>query len=429
MLLFEGLYIPRLLDRVVDMHLRAFGAAEIAGTVWSGKTWTSLRHGESSVSLDDIEARALAELAPKAVLEGGAPRVIDEWQLVPSVWDAVRREVDAAAGRRGLYILTGSSRPSKDSVLHSGSGRISRIRMWPMTLAESGESSGSVSLEGLFAGEFSPAQATPDVEILAGLICRGGWPGALGLERDHFGLVATQYVDALVSSQDKNAPESEEDLGLFLQSLAHNMGSAPKIDTLVADMGYLNDGRVGETGRRHVKRLIRYFTGRFVVDALLGWDAPIKSPQRLRTKSRYDFADPSIPAALLGVDEKTLLRNMQLFGQLFEQLCLRGLRVYVSVMRSAKPDSLRYYRDADGLEVDAIVELRDGRWAGIEIKLGVNKAADAEASLLRLRDKGASNPAARNPEPSFLMVLVGNGGYAYQLPSGVYVVPVACLGA
>ncbi len=425
----KGAYIPRLLDGAVEKHLKAFGAVEIAGTMWSGKTWTSLEHGRSSANFDDDATRELAGLSPAAVLAGETPRVIDEWQLVPSIWDAVRRKVDAASGRRGLFILTGSSRPAKEETRHSGSGRISRLRMWPMTLLESGDSTGRVSLSGLFDGVFAPVQVKPDVMRLASLICRGGWPGALHLEDDLADLVAAQYVDTLVSSEDPKAPEPEGDLRRFLQALARNVGSASKIDTLVADMGYLTDGRITETGRRRVRGLLAYFTSRFVVDELFGWDAPVKSPQRLRTKPRYDFADPSIPAALLGLDVKGLLENMQVFGQLFEQMCLRDLRVYTSVMQKAKPDSLRYYRDADGLEVDAVIELRDGRWAGIEIKLGASKVEAAVKSLLRLRDKVAANPAARNPEPCFLMVLVGVGEYAYQTPEGVYVVPATCLGA
>ena len=421
-------YMPRLLDDVVDRHLKAFGAVEIAGTMWSGKTRTSLEHGKSECNLDDSETRMLAELSPEAVLQGDNPRVVDEWQLVPALWDSVRRQIDAAGTERGLYILTGSSRPSKGETAHSGAGRISRLRMWPMTLQESGDSTGEISLSDLFDGKFKTAQSSTSPADIARLVCRGGWPGALCLDDDFSFLVASQYIDALVTSQDGAAPEQSKDLELFLRSLARNVGSAPKIDTLARDMGYLNDGKVSETGRRRVRKLISYFVGRFVVDELHGWDAPIKSPQRLRTKPRYDFADPSIPAALLGVDESSILGNMQLFGQLFEQMCMRDLRVYSSVMNKSKPDSLKYYRDADGLEVDAIIELRDGRWAGIEVKLGSNKVQDAERNLVRLKEKMAANGAAHNLAPSFLMVLVGVGKYAYRTENGVYVVPVTCLG-
>ena len=429
MIQHEGIYLPRIIDSVVEQHLQAFGAIEITGTMWSGKTWTSLEHGESECNLDDPEIRNLAELSPDTILSGKTPQVIDEWQLVPSIWDVLRRRVDTAAGKRGLYILTGSSRPSKNSTTHSGSGRISRLKMWPMSLQESKDSDGTVSLSDLFDNKFLPSEYALKPIELAKLICRGGWPAALNLDPSLSGLVATQYIDSLISSQDINAPESENDLRLFLQSLARNIGSAPKIDTLTKDMNYIRAAQVTETGRRRIRNLIAYFTNRFVVDELRGWEAPIKSPQRLRSKPRYDFADPSIPAALLGVDEVSLLNNTQLFGQLFEQMCLRDLRIYTSALNKAKPDSLHYYRDSDGLEVDAIIELRDGQWAGIEIKLNSNKVQDAETSLLRLRDKVASNPSARNPQPTFLMVLTGIGKYSYRLPSGVYVVPITKLGA
>lgn len=425
----NGKYLPRLLDKVVETHLKAFGAVEIAGTMWSGKTWTSLEHAQSSVNLDDDNVRQLAEMSPATVLQGETPRVVDEWQLAPGVWDAVRRKVDEAGGERGLFILTGSSRPAKEETSHSGSGRISRLRMWPMSLAESGDSSAQVSLSRLFDGFFDSVQVKSDPTEIAFLCCRGGWPDSLSLDADLADLVAMQYVDTLISSSDDRAPCDERDQRLFLRSLARNIGSAPRIDTLAADMSYLSDGKVAETGRRRIRSLISYFSDRFVIDEMRGWDAPIKSPQRLRTKPRYDFADPSIPTALLGMDTAALMANMQTFGQVFEQMCLRDLRVYVSAMRKAGPDALHYYRDSDGLEVDAIIELRDGRWAGVEIKLGTNKAQDGVNSLLRLKNKIASNPAARNPDPAFLMVLVGVGEYAYQTPDGVYVVPLTCLGA
>lgn len=425
----ENKYKPRLIDRIVEQHLKAFGGIEIAGTMWSGKTWTALEHGASAVTLDNTQARQLAEMAPEALLAGERPRVIDEWQLVPSIWDTARHQIDQAAGERGLFILTGSSRPSKGEVHHTGSGRISRLKMRPMSLQETGESSGVVSLSALFDGVFEPCGGDPDLFRLAHAISRGGWPGSLDLEPDLATLVPTQYVDALVTAEDTNAPESEDGLRRFLQALARNMGSAPKINTLVQDMRFTENDRPTEMGRRKTQALIEYFANRFVIEPSAGWDAPIKSPSRLRVKPRYDFADPSIPCAILGLNEQSILGNMQVFGQLFEQLCLRDLRVYASVMPQAKPDTVHYYRDADNLEVDAIVELRDGRWAGIEIKLGANKVPDAESSLLRLKKKIAANPFAQNAEPSFLMVLVGAGEFAYQLPSGVYVVPIRCLGA
>lgn len=422
-------YKSRLIDATVNRHLQAFGAVEIAGTMWSGKTWTARAHGSSRVTFDNQQTRELAEVDVNAVLGGDAPHVIDEWQEVPAVWDAVRNKVDEAGGKRGMFILTGSSRPARGKTRHTGSGRISRLSMWPMSLFESGNSTGAISLSGLFGGRFESGPVNTSLEQLATLACRGGWPAALDLPDDAALIVPPQYLDALFAKRDTAAPGTERELRQFLQSLARNIGSAPTLKTLAKDMGLAQDTGPSDAGERRIRALLDYFVDRYVLCDLHGWDAPIKSPQRLRTKPKHGFADPSLPAALLGASPQMLMGSMQLFGQIFEEMCLRDLRVYASSMSEAQPDALRYYRDSDGLEVDAIIELRDGRWGAIEIKLGANKAADAERSLLRLRDKVAANPAARNPEPSFMLVLVGKTDFAYRMPSGVYVAPLTSLGA
>lgn len=422
-------YRPRIIDALIDLHLRAFGAVELTGTMWSGKTWSARAHGKSYVTFDNAQARGLAEMDPGAVLSGEEPRVIDEWQEVPQIWDAVRNRIDEAGGRRGLYMLTGSSRPARGKTRHTGSGRISRISMWPMSLYETGESDGSVSLAGLFRGEFTSGPVETDLRKLAVLVCRGGWPGSLELEDELAYLVPPQYLDALFAKEDEKAPGTEEELRRFLRSLARNIGSPVTLKTLARDMGEAVDGSSRDAAERRVRAFLDYFLNRYVVCDLHGWDAPIKSPRRLRTKPKHGFADPSLPVALLGASPDALMGNLQLFGQVFEEMCLRDLRVYASVLKGAAPDALRYYRDSDGLEVDAVIELADGRWGAIEIKLGANKVAEAEKSLLRLRAKVAANPAARNPEPSFLLVLVGKTDFAYRTERGVYVAPLTSLGA
>jgi len=417
-------YYPRIIDPVVDAHLAAFGAIEIAGTMWSGKTWTSRAHGKSRISLDEPQVRSLAELDVQTVLAGEQPHIIDEWQEVPTVWDAVRTRVDAVAGERGLFILTGSSRPSKDKTHHTGSGRISQLRMLPMSLTESKHSKATVSLSGLFDGEFESGPVATDLFQLATHICRGGWPGALALPDEEALLVPTQYINALVSKDDANAPGNVRELRSALRSIARNVGSDATLKTLAKDMRLDVSGLASDTATRRVRSFIDYLLSRYIIYEQGGWDAPIKSPQRLRVKPRHRFADPSLPASLLGASPERLLGNLQLFDQLFEELCLRDLSVYTSAMKDSTPDSLRYYRDADGLEVDAIIELRDGRWGAIEIKLGANKADEGERNLLRLKNKVAANPAARNPDPSFLLVLVGKTDYKYRTPNGVFVAPV-----
>lgn len=230
-------YVPRLIDPVVDLHLRAFGAVEIAGTMWSGKTWTAIKHGKSRVSLDDKQAKSLAEIDASAVLAGERPHVVDEWQEVPQIWDTVRNKVDSAAGQRGLYILTGSSRPAREKTQHTGSGRISRLKMWPMSLYESGHSTGEVSLSGLFDGCFESGPTKTSLEKLASLACRGGWPGAMNLDDQASALIPRQYLDALFAKDDKDAPGSERELRQFLRALARNIGGSVTLKTIARDMG------------------------------------------------------------------------------------------------------------------------------------------------------------------------------------------------
>ncbi len=301
--------------------------------------------------------------------------------------------------------------------------------MWPMSLAESGASDASISLQGLFDGKFSDGSASVDLRMLAHACCRGGWPAAIDLDDDSALLVATQYLDTLVSAQDENAPEGERELARFLASAARNIGSAATIDTFARDLGYISPkGDLTDAGRNRVRAMRDYFIGRFVLTKLAGWDAPVKSPQRLRTKPKLCFSDPSLAATLLGMSPVSLLQNTQVFGQLFEELCLRDLRVYASALPGVGSDALRYYGDADGLEVDAIIELRDGRWGAFEVKLGQNKIDQGIHALTRLRNKIKANPTARNPDPSFLAVLVGKTDYAYRTPEGVFVVPITKLG-
>lgn len=418
-------YLPRCIDSVVEAHLKAFGAVEVAGTMWSGKTWTSEAHAESKTALIDEPTILAVQADPSVALAGERPHLVDEWQEVPAVWDAARRAVDEAGGERGLFLLTGSSRPARDKVRHSGAGRIARLRMWPMSLYESGDSDGAVSLAGLFAGEFSPGPVSTGLEQLARLVCRGGWPGTIGLDDDTAAFIPGQYLDALEEGVAAGVTRNVAELRALMASLARNVGSAATLATLGEDSGLMLT--TGKPNAPALEGWLSILRERFVIDELCGWNAPIKSPARLRTKPKRCFADPSLPAALLGVSPGRLMLDGQLLGQLFEELCLRDLRVYTSCLKGAGPDALRYYRDSDGLEVDAVIELRDGRWGAIEIKLGANKVPEAVRSLCRLRDKVGNNPAARSPEPSFLAVLVGNTTLRYRTPEGVYVFPITNL--
>ncbi|MCL2078693.1 MAG: DUF4143 domain-containing protein [Oscillospiraceae bacterium] len=430
MTLRNSKYKDRLLDKKLEKHLRAFGAVEIVGSMWCGKTWMAESHARSKINLSNAGTRALIEADHNLAFEGMKPHVIDEWQEIPSLWDATRLAVDAADGERGLFILTGSSTPKKTETSHSGTGRISRIHLRPMSLFETGDSDGFVSLSGLFDGTFQSRRVCTDLHGIANLICKGGWPGALHLDSNDAELIPNQYLDTFISSIGNKSGGNEHKLRRFLVSLARNSGQAVTYNTISSDIAEGDFGSSKELAtRQSIETYLDTLKGRFLIEDICGWDAPIRSKSRVRVKPKRSFVDPSLVAALLGADKSRLLQDGQLFGKLFEELCLRDLRVYASCMESALPNPIMYYRDSDNLEVDAIIELRDGRWAGIEIKLSENKVADGIGNLLRLKKKMASNPLAQNPDPAFMAVLVGMTEFCRKTPEGIYVIPCTSLTA
>ena len=357
---------------------------------------------------------------------GEQPHAIDEWQDVPSIWDEVRYRIDETGNRSGQFILTGSSKPNEDRLQHSGAGRIATYRMSTMTLAETGESSGAISLAGLFGGRFEPQLAHQRLEPYARIICRGGWP-ALRPKATGTGDYVSSYLDALFATSITRRGLDGRVARRVARSLARNSGKAVKFSTVAADaeISGADPKASASVASSYVSELVRLY----VVDEVSGWDAPIRSRSQLRTKPKRYFADSSLAVSLLGITQERLMSDGQLFGLLFESLAMHDLRVYASALPGAPADSLHYYRDSDGLEVDAIIELTDGRWAGIEVKLGEDKLGEAIASLDRLRRKVARNPMARNPAPAFMAVLVGAGELArYDKEADVYVMPLTCLG-
>ena len=423
----EG-YIPRIVDQELARRLDYTGAVEVAGTMWCGKTWTSMAFGESITRVGLQTVRMAAEADPTMALIGRQPHVIDEWQDVPSIWDAVRMRIDERAGTPGQFILTGSAQPNKYLVHHSGAGRISKLHMRTMSLAETGQSTAAISLAGLFRGEFEPQLVQQTLMPLAESICRGGWPSLIGNRIHDSSLFLNSYFDALfdvnIPRKGLKGPEARR----VSQALARNLGSAVTLSTIAADAQFELDNPKSAAAK--AASYVDVLQELYVVEAISGWDAPIRSKSRLRVKPKYMFADPSLAANLLNVTPERLMQDGQLFGVLFETLCLHDLLVYASVLPDAGLQPVHYYRDSDGLEADAIIELRDGRWAAIEIKLGENKANEAAATLRRLKDKIAANPAARNPDPSVMAVIVGAGEYArFDREKGIYIIPVTALGA
>ena len=418
-------YRPRLVDERLQRLLCTFGAVEIRGTKWCGKSWAALAFGESVVHLDDPNVKALVEADPSLALQGARPHVVDEWQEVPSTWDAARRAVDAA-GDRGLFILTGSSTPAKDSVTHSGAGRIARVDMSTMTLWERGLSTGAVSLSGLFEGKFEPSACDASLAPLADAICCGGWPALVGADAQTAAEVVDQYLDAMFEVSVPKKGGTPDMARRITSSLARNVATAATLQAIARDAA-LGD-EAGAPAASTVTAYLNMLEDMYVIESLRGWDAPVRAKSRLRTKPKRYFADPSIPAAALGMGPGRLLSDGQTFGLLFESLCVHDLRAYAACLPGAHPGSLRYYGDSDGLEVDVIIELRDGRWAALEVKLGEAKVPDGIRNIERLRKKVASNPAARNPEPEFSAVVTATSPFCrHDAEHDVYVFPITAL--
>jgi predicted AAA+ superfamily ATPase len=368
----------------------------------------------------------LAAAEPSLMLIGESPHVIDEWQRVPSIWDTVRHAVDDARGKKGLWILTGSSTPPKDKAAHSGAGRIGRIRMLPLSLSESGDSTGEVSLKGLFSGTFTPCRVASDIAHISQLVCRGGWPELVSNNAEDAQVVIRAYLDGIYEQSIPQIGKSADTARRLAASLARNLGQAARLQTL-------NKDTLGENGvaasEKTVSSYLEAFTNLFLVDTLKGWAPPARSPQRVQLKEKRYFADPSMAVATLGMSPESLLNDWQTFGLVFENLCMRDIQVYARALPDVASHPVRYYRDDSGLEVDAIVELVDGSWGAFEIKVSEAKVQDGVDALIRLKTKLERNPKTKMKAPSFLCVIVGAAEYARRTPEGVYVVPIRALGA
>ena len=416
----ERKYLNRIADKVLDFALEASGAVLIEGPKWCGKTWTATEKAASVLSMQDPDNADVymkkANVKASLLLEGKTPRLIDEWQTAPVLWDAVRHVVDKR-GMKGQFILTGSSVPSDNAVKHTGTGRISRITMRPMTLFESQESNGKVPLKSLFDNEEIEGTSTLTIEGLAFALARGGWPASIG-EKERVALrQAYDYVESVINidiSRVDGVEKNPERVQALMRSLARNISTAAKMSTIGADInteGYLSDKTISS----YLNALKRIY----VVEDLPAWLPSMRSKAILRTSPKRHFVDPSIAAAVLNASPKGLLDDFRTFGLLFESLCIRDLRVYSQAMEG----KVYYYHDNADLEADAIIQLRDGRWGAIEVKMGGKEIDDAADNLKALEEK---IDISKMGAPSFLAVLTA-GEYAYRREDGVYVVPIGCL--
>ena len=423
-LVVEG-YKRRIADSILARKLQSSGAVLIEGPKWCGKTTTAEQMAKSVVYINDPSANNLerADVNLGFLLEGETPHLLDEWQLIPEIWDAVRFEVDHRKNGFGQFILTGSAVPlSTDKILHTGTGRFSRLRMRPMSLYESEDSSGEVSLEALFRQEQIGGINRLDFARLAFLLCRGGWPSSLALSDEASFDVVYNYVDSIITSDISRADNVSRDRNRalrLLQAYARAQSTQTTVERICKDIA-ANDA---EITRPTVCSYLSALRKIFVVEDVAAWNPNLRSKTAIQTSDTRYFVDPSIAIAALSTGPEELMKaeNLKLFGQLFETMCIRDLRIYAETIRG----EIRHYRDRTGLECDAVLHKSSGEYALIEIKLGGGNAIEYGAeNLNKLAAKIQKNGFSA---PAFLMVLSGTERYAYRRKDGIYVVPVGCL--
>ena len=420
-------YKNRVLDEILREELSVMGAVVVEGAKWCGKTTTAEQAASSVVYIDEEgkteENILLARTAPARILDGTSPRLIDEWQLAPVLWDAIRYRVDRSDSP-GSYILTGSSvPPNTEEIRHSGAGRFSWVKMRPMALWESGDSSGSVSLSALFAGE-KPAgeqSAVESLEEIAFLICRGGWPSVSSLRTKVALNVAFAYVDAIARkdiSRVDNVERDENRTRRLLRSYARLQGTQSTAAVIKADLAANEPKAFSEaTVCSYVNALKRLFA----VEDMPAWCPNLRCKAPVRTSETRYFVDPSIATASLGLDPEDLMGDLRTLGLMFETMACRDLRVYAGALRG----SVSHYKDANGLECDMVVHLRNGRYGLIEVKLGGKELIEKGVATLDKLAQVIDTTKMRSP--SFKMVLTAVGGFAYQREDGVIICPIGCL--
>ncbi len=421
-------YNYRIVDSLLQDKLEAKGAVLIEGPKWCGKTTTATQKAASILHMDNPTEKdqnlTLAKLNPLRLLKGAVPRLIDEWQIAPTLWDSIRYEVDQRE-EMGQFILTGSAVPADTKEInHSGTGRFSWLMMRPMSLYESKESTGEISLKELFDENTNIDGENPnDIEKLAFLICRGGWPGAIDLKEKPALQQAFDYLDGVAKSDINRADgieKNEERVRRIMRSFARNQGSqtpttaiAIANDILANDSSSVNE----DTVQTYIKALKKIF----VIEDMPAWNPNLRSKSAIRTSDTRYYVDPSIASASLGLGPDDLLNDLNTFGLLFETLCVRDLRIFAESLNG----SVYHYRDNTGLECDAVIHLRNGKYGLIEIKLGGDDLIEEGAKTLK-KLKDCIDTTKMN-KPSFLMVLTGIGKYAYKREDGVLVIPIGVL--
>ena len=418
-------YKDRIIDQKIERYLRMYGGVCVEGPKWCGKTWACLNHSVSVSMLgdpeDDFRNKKLAEMNPSLVLDGEKPRLIDEWQTVPPIWDAVRYKIDIT-GKKGQFILTGSSTPVHKGVLHSGVGRIGKLSMRTMSLYEMGKSSGRVSLMELFDNaEISSSLSDVRYDDLIEYVLRGGWPGVQELSLDEAMQMVADYIKEVPEDMERmdGIRRDSRKVKAVLRALGRAESNLTSKKSLLKDVEEYDEDRM-EVCFDSITDYLDCFSRLFLTEDQPSFEHKLRSSVKALKNPKRHFTDPSLAAAAIGATKEKLRNDLNTFGYLFEALCVHDLRVYAD----ASNGSVYHYHDEKDNEADAVVELPDGRWGLFEIKLGFNQVDTAAQSLLSLKRKFESETGA---SPTFLCVICGHSSAAFRRPDGVYVVPITSL--
>ncbi len=416
-------YINRLVDKKIKDYLSIFGAVSIEGPKWCGKTWSSLNQANSVILLDDDETRQKADLSLELVLNNERPELIDEWNLLPKIWDAVRRKCDETT-EKGIYILTCSTKltdeEQKKKIHHSGAGRIGKINMYTMSLYESGDSTGRASLQEIKNGTLkNQINEKVTLEKLADLIIRGGWPSNLNVDEDKIGIIPKSYIDAILDkdmNDDKNRDKSK--MLMLLKSLARNESTVVSNNTLLKDINEFQNENERIESRTTVEDYLNVLNRLHITDNQSAYSDNYRSPNRIGKSAKRHFTDPSLACACLELTREKLINDLKTFGFMFEAMVERDLKIYMDYLGG----KIFHFRDnVTGMEVDTILEFSDGEYAAVEIKLGFNQVAEAKKSLLNFYKNMLK-------KPKFMCIIVGYADVIAKDPeTGIYIVPITAL--